>query len=96
MASSQILRNSPLHRNITSNTDLNDLTAEGIYGCGSGAVAETLQNCPVLTNFVMIVISKNTAYTMVTQILTNAAWMYIRTQSSAGWDSWYKYTGTKI
>lgn len=46
---------------IVKDTDLNTLTTEGAYYASTGAVAQSLINCPVTANnFTMLVMKKGT------------------------------------
>ena len=80
---------------IESNTNLNDLTTPGLYGCSNSTVAGTLVNSPVSgSGFSLLVTNKSNAYQM--QILFYRGTIYSREKTSNGWGSWYKFTGTVV
>lgn len=80
---------------IGSNTDLNNLTTPGIYGCPNATTAETLSNNPAGNiNFSMIVMNKGSG-TYVQAIFVGSV-IYTRTKTSTAWNSWYKFTGTTV
>ena len=72
---------------IPSNTDLNDLTVPGAYFCATSAIASTLTNCPVGTNFTMFVMKKHT--NLQTQVLFASTRILFRTRTSSSWQTWY-------
>ena len=76
--------------NIPVNTDLNSVSDPGYYYSPSSADAQTLSNCPVTTAFTMLVMHKSGSYR--TQIIWGSSAMYMRTQSSSGWGTWYTIT----
>jgi len=80
-------------QSIVSDTDLNTMTTIGDYYCVSSSIASSLLNCPTTNNFVMRVVLKGP---FVTQILTDATKLYIRTQTSSGFSIWYRYDGTAM
>ena len=80
---------------IAANTNLNDLTAPGFYGCSNASIAASLSNCPVSgSGFALLVMYKSTAYQ--TQALFYGTDIYSRTRTSNGWGSWYRFTGTAV
>ena len=76
---------------ITNGTNLNNLTSPGFYDCPTGAIAQSLSNCPTTGNFTMIVMSKGSYITQV--IFTWGNIIYTRTQTSSGFDHWFQFTG---
>ena len=72
--------------NIESNTDLNNMETPGIYYCTSSATAQTLSNCPVTSNFSMLVLPKSQSY--VVQLLFANSAAYLRGNSSNGFGNW--------
>ena len=85
--------NSKWHKNINADQDLNNLTDIGLYDCPTGAIAQTLSNCPASSNFVMQVYLKGSYHT---QLIIDGTNIYIRSQVSSGWLRWYKLTGTGV
>lgn len=86
----------PVSVDITSGADLNSYMNYGNYACGSGAIAQSLSNCPTTVNFSMLVLPKY-ENTLVTQIIFAAGnQIYTRTNTSGGWGGWYKFTGTAV
>lgn len=85
--------NSKWHKNINADQDLNNLTDIGLYDCQTGAIAQTLSNCPASSNFVMQVYLKGSYHT---QLIIDGTNIYIRSQISSGWQRWYKLTGTGV
>ena len=80
---------------IASNTNMNDLTTPGLYGCANSTVAGTLVNSPVSgAGFSLLVTNKSSAYQM--QILFYGSAIYSRGKTSGGWESWYRFTGTAV
>lgn len=80
---------------ITANTNLNDLTVPGFYGCSNASIAASLSNCPVSgSGFALLVMYKSTAYQ--TQVLFYGTTIYSRTRTSNGWDGWYSFAGTQV
>lgn len=80
---------------IESNTDLDNLTTSGIYGCPNATTAATLSNNPAGNiNFSMIVMNKGSG-TYVQAIFVGSV-IYTRTKTSTAWNSWYKFTGTTV
>ena len=77
---------------ITNGTNLNNLTSPGFYDCPTGAIAQSLSNCPTTGNFTMIVMSKGSYITQVIFAWGNI--IYTRTQTSSGFDHWFQFTGT--
>ena len=77
-------------RALSSNTDLNTCTDLGFYGCGTGAIAETLSNCPTTSNFAMMTLPKQASLQM--QIIFSGANIFTRDRSSGGWGAWKKVT----
>ena len=82
---------------IASNTDLNNITAPGLYRCASSTVAGTLVNCPyststfVLFNFWALSVDYGTI-----QLIVTGSSMYCRRYANGAWGGWYKYTGTAV
>ena len=72
---------------ITTGTDLNDLTTPGAYFCATSAIAGSLVNCPIGTNFTMLVMKKHT--NLQTQVLFASTRILFRTRTSSGWETWY-------
>lgn len=81
---------------IDGGTDLNDVTAMGIYQTGSNSIAQSLSNCPTGTSFMMIVgrRSDNVLQILITSSANGL--IFIRGRSSSGWGSWSKITGTAL
>lgn len=80
---------------IPSNTDLNTITAVGLYGCANSTVCSTLSNCPMSGGgFALFLVPKSTSY--YSQIIFSGSATYSRTKTSSGWGTWYKYTGTAV
>lgn len=87
----------PSERVIVENTDLNNITAPGSYGC-LGTVATTLQNCPTEQPFRMTVdvINGQTTNGLVQTLRVAETAEYIRSTSTgaAGWTPWRNTYGT--
>ena len=82
-------------KSIQNNTNLNDLTEVGVYGCSNSTVAGTLVNSPVSgAGFSLLVTNKSSSYQM--QILFYGSSIYSRDRTSGGWSGWYKFTGTAV
>lgn len=80
---------------ISANSNLNDFTEPGLYGCGNAATAASLSNCPISDGgFPMLVAGKSASYC--SQLLFSANAIFTRTRASSGWGRWYKYTGTQV
>lgn len=74
---------------IAQNSDLDNITEPGFYGCASAAIAATLFHCPVNNvNFAMIVLKKST---LLAQQINAGRNIYIRSQSTTGWSDWYNH-----
>lgn len=80
--------------NIAANTDMNDLTDVGFYSCPSSATAATLAHTPITTGGFGMIVLRRGSYR--TQFIPSGAMIFIRTSSSAGWGSWYSFTGTVV
>ncbi len=95
---------------ISSNEDLNDYTAPGTYNAVN-AVAATLTNCPVTTNFKLYVIEQQRTYNIQLLIAATAnsiwyrgsttantygAWKQLTTQSDLTAHTIYNYLGSDI
>ena len=78
---------------ITSNTDLNTLTTARAYYATTGAIAQSLINCPTTDNFTMLVMKKGI---YCTQIIFKGVNIFTRSNGSSGFGSWYKYEGTAV
>lgn len=80
---------------IDANTNLNNLTTPGIYGCPNATTAGTLSNNPAgNVNFSMLVMNKGSS-TYVQAVFVGSV-IYTRTRTSTAWGSWYKFTGTAV
>ena len=88
---------------IASNTNLNNITTPGNYGCALNATAATLTNCPTTKAFVMQVMAFGSTSASIEQFIissiTNYA-IYWRRGGHDGtsytWTAWYKVTGTAV
>lgn len=69
------------------------MTTRGLYDCPTGAIAQSLSNCPVRMNFVMLVLQKGSYYT---QVLFDGMNVFTRSRTSSGWSAWYKITGSIV
>lgn len=85
--------NNNWHKNLVVGQNLNDIDGRGFYDCPSSAIAQSLVNCPTTNNFVMQTLTKG-AYC--TQIIFTGDKMFLRTQVSSGWGSWYMFTATAV
>lgn len=71
---------------ITSNTDLNDISDPGIYGCASATIAGSLSHCPFTTaGFTLLILPKGSYFT---QVIFTGAYIYSRTKGSSGFAAW--------
>lgn len=78
---------------IATNTDLNDLTTNGVYHCLNAATSATLINSPVTNaGFSMFNLKKGAYSTQI--IFTGGLNFYTRTLTSTGWSAWRTFTGT--
>ena len=85
--------NNNWHINLVAGQDLNGITGRGFYDCPTSTIAQSLVNCPTTNNFVMQTMTKG-AYC--TQIIFTGDKMFLRTQVSSGWGSWYMFTATAV
>lgn len=81
--------------NISSNTDLNNLTAPGFYYCSSSTIARSLVNCPVTAvNFTLIVMNKGGALTRNQLLISGGSAIsriFTRTRTSSAWSAWKSF-----
>lgn len=79
--------NSKFFTSIPENTDLDNLTEQGFYGCPNSTRAATLINSPTTAAaFTMLVILRSTSTPQ--QVAFLNATIYTRFQSSSGWQPW--------
>lgn len=90
--SSQVMLNTST--TISSGDDLDSYTTNGVYGCASSTIAASLSNSPVTSSGFALFVTRYGGYTI--QTIFNGSAMYCRKQSSSGYGSWYKYTGTAV
>ena len=83
-------------RTIASNTNLNNLVVNGLYGCPNSTTTATLSNIPseVTAGFALGVYQKNDSF--VIQVIYYGAKIFTRESTSGGWSGWYKFTGTAV
>lgn len=84
---------------ITQGTDLDNLTAPGVYISRWSSVSATLINCPVTGGFRLETRQTNTGAGYLSQTIypnANAALIFRREQSNGSWTGWYKFTGTAV
>jgi len=83
------------HTTIIANTDLDNLTTPGLYSSVNAATTGTLSHKPssLTSGFPMIVFTKGS---YCAQLITGSSKIYARDQTSAGWTSWYSFTGTEV
>lgn len=81
--------NSKWMSEIPNSTNYNNLTTPGTYYVGSAAAAATMTNCPDTGEaHTLLVMYKGSSVTQKTQVVFGANRMWIRSGSSAGFDSW--------
>lgn len=89
------LLNTKFAKSISSGTDFNTLTTPGFYFCPTANIAGSLVNSPeTSTNFTLLVMKKND--NAVTQVTFRDSRINVRTGTTTGWTSWYRYSGTVI
>ncbi|MBR1457767.1 MAG: hypothetical protein IJ595_00105 [Oscillospiraceae bacterium] len=87
---------------IQNGTDLNDMTAPGVYACGGATVASTLINCPTTSEAFILCVDAVMSSTRIIQRLyafhTNNGIpaIYMRSLYSGGWGAWYRFEGTAV
>lgn len=93
---------------IQNGDDLDDYNDPGAYACTSAAIAASLTNCPFLSAGFRLECRRisgiageqslravQTIYTNMTGA-TGQGFFFSRTRTSAGWGTWYKYTGVSV
>lgn len=81
---------------LTDGTNLNNL-GFGVYRCQTGTIAASLVNCPVSAGFRLEckqTILSNERKTQILYTNENTPKIYIRTQTSGGWNAWEMVAGT--
>lgn len=82
-------------KEISQNTDLNNLKTPGLYYSASASITDTLSHTPVTGyNFVMLVESKGGSN--LTQMIIADKFIYTRTTTGGVFESWYKFEGTSV
>ena len=81
---------------IPNNADLNNYTSNGLYICGTGAIAQSLANNPCSVAFRLDVLYFSENVVLQRIISSDATKVYIRSKISNTWGSWYLYQGTAV
>ena len=86
-----------LGSSIPANTDLDTLTAPGVYFAANAATAGSLSNCPVNQSFRLVVTYHNSSSTA-DQILYSrgAGTIYRRLLLGGAWGAWFRFDGTQV
>lgn len=80
---------------ITSNTDLNNVTGAGFYRCNTIAVSGTLSNCPTTTAFSLLVeASAGWVQTLTEYLITGTPRTFKRHAYNGVWGEWYQVLTT--
>lgn len=82
---------------ITENSNINNYFTPGTYFCATGAVAQTLTNCPATTGFKLVSEQLHNRERYRQTIYTNTATSdtYVRTYTGS-WGSWMKINMTAV
>ena len=81
-------------KNFVTNDDLDNYTYEGVYVSTSSATSSSLSHCPVTGGGFVLEVLKRGNYVDQRIIYSNK--IYIRSQSSSGFGSWYAFTGSAV
>ena len=82
---------------LASGEDLNNYTAEGKYRIVTDSIAQSLQNCPTRTAFILNVYNgTNSSVQQVIPFNGNLIYMRRYQKSSGSWRAWYVFEGTEV
>lgn len=87
---------------IPKNSDLDNYTTPGVYQCTGSSVGDTLSNSPTANPYRLEVknftSSSNILQEITSVVNTNSGEpvVYRRVKLAAGWEPWYKWSGTSV
>ena len=86
--------------NLAAGDDLNDITTPGIYRCMNSTTAAQLVNMPSpvaqQAGGRLIVFNVGGSGRYIQLYISAGARFWLRSNTSAGWQSWYEYAGTEV
>lgn len=81
---------------IANGSDMNDLTDPGFYYSANSAVSASLLNCPHKTSGFAVIVPPGSQQMQLIIVAGVGGDLYHRSKSSAGWNSWFRFTGTRV
>lgn len=81
---------------IANGSDMDNITDPGFYYSANSAVSASLSNCPHKTSGFAVIVPPGPQQMQLIIVAGVGGDLYHRSKSSAGWNSWFRFTGTRV